>query len=973
MKRFFAASILRTATAVILLSILPAIFVVVGTGFSRYHDEILAVNARGERIVRAVALRQESMVEVIETLVQTLGQMPDVRDMNTVVASALFRSILATSQEYSNLFLLDAKGAVVASALPGNSALDFSSEAFFKTVMQRRAFGIGNVAVSPFVKQNVLYFGSPVLSEDGAELGAVCVALNLGRYGKALAGLVSAEEEAFYIVDGNGSLAVALPGSATEALGEYLDDEVWQPVRDSGETAGILPLGGGREGNNVFYRKMSLPGADAPYSCLIYVLPDSSLHGHARDALLPSAALFVVVTLLSLAAAIGLCQYAVRRPWQALFASARSVSEGDFDARFPENGVTGEIGTLGREFNTMAETMSKRDKELSAARDQVELSRTAKSEFLANMSHEIRTSMNAILGMAYLVLKTELSPQQRGYISKLLSAANALLRVINDILDFSKMEAGKMTMENISFSLRRIAGTVRSELAPRLTEKQLGFDLRIGHDVPDHLIGDPLRLSQALTVLVDDAVSRSERGAITLGCTVVEQDADRVMLQFLVRDAGVGLTPVQLMKMQELFERHEDDVPSTLDKQRLRLAIANRLFRMMGGNIAVSGVFGEGGAFSACARFGYAACEFRQSEKFFANKRALVVDRSEISRQDLVDVLLLFGFAVDCVPDSDAAAAAQEEARKEGAPFAVVFVDWRPPFPDMATAITRLRERTPSSDSPPIVLTTAPGRADLPASLDEFEIDALLPNPINESLVFDTLMNILGMNKASSFPMESAEEGKDLAGLSGLTILLAEDNTVNQQIAGEILESEGIAVTFADNGEDAARLVLENRPGTFSMVLMDLQMPVLDGFEATRRIREDKRFSAIRLPVIAMTAHSDLSQISACFKAGMNDHTGKPIIVDKFLATIRRWLPVREDSAETLAGAVRQLREHCGKDSEESRAAVEALLEKLAPVLHGGRVALLREAIEAREVADMAELLDSLGDMAHGFLEKDVA
>lgn len=944
-----------------------------GTGLSRYRDEIFAVTARGERIVRAVALRQESMVEVIETLVQTLGQMPDVRNMNRAVASALFRSILATSQEYSNLFLLDAKGAVVASALPEEAVLDFSSEAFFNTVMQRRAFGVGNVTVSPFTQKTVLYFGSPVQLGDGGELGAVCVALDLSRYGAALARLVRAGEAAFYIVDGNGSLAVALFGSAVETPGEPLDGDVWQPVRDSVETAGGLSLGGGREGSNVFYRKISLPGADAPYSCLLYVFQDSSVHGHAKDALLPSAAFFAVAMLLSLAAAIGLCLYAVRRPWQALFASARSVSVGDFDARFPEEGVTGEIGTLGRELNTMAEALCKREKELAAARDQVKLSRTAKSEFLANMSHEIRTSMNAILGMAYLVLKTELSPQQRGYISKLLSAANALLRVINDILDFSKMEAGKMTMESINFSLRRIAGTVRSELAPRLTEKQLGFDLRIGHNVPDHLIGDPLRLSQALTVLVDDAISRSERGVITLSCTVVEQDADRAMLQFLVRDAGVGLTPVQLMKMQELFERHEDDVPSTLDKQRLRLAIANRLFRMMDGRIAVSSVFGEGGAFTACAWFGYAACEFRQPGKFFANKRALVVDRSEISRQDLVDVLLLFGFAVDCVQDGDAAGAALEEAQKEGAPFAVVFIDWRPPFPDMAAAITRLRERTPSSDSPPIVLTTAPGRTDLPASLDDFEIDALLPNPINESLVFDTLMNILGMNKASSLPMESAEEGKDLAGLAGLTILLAEDNTVNQQIAGEILESEGIAVTFADNGEDAARLVLENRPGTFSLVLMDLQMPVLDGFEATRRIREDKRFSAIRLPIIAMTAHSDLSQVLACFKAGMNDHTGKPIVVDTFLATIRRWLPLREDSAETLAGAVRQLREHCGKDSEESGAAVEALLEKLVPVLHGGRVALLREAIVEREAAAMVELLDSLGDMANVFLEKDIA
>ena len=965
-RRFLTANITRTAIGVVLLSILPAIVIVVGTGVARYMDEVAAADARGERFVRAIASRQEQMTEVMETFVLTLGHLRDVRGGDMKAASALFRNLLKTSTEYINILLLDADGEILTSALPMPAERNPDEYAFFKDLARFRAFGVGRVVLSPFKKVPALYFAAPVHLDGPFGRASLCVALNLAHYEKVLDGMALPETAAVLLVDGRGMLAAGYPKQLVVAEGEKMNAALWDALQKESGKAGSFRIrrDDAAPAYNVAYRSLTMKGSETPYFHILYVEPEQSAYAHAKQLLAKDIGMLAGVVLLALAAALGLCYYTVRRPWRALLDAAARVGRGEADVRVPENGVGGEIGLLIKEFNAMAGVLDKRDAELFAARDHAEFSRTAKGEFLANMSHEIRTSMNAILGMAYLVLKTDLTAQQRGYISKLLAAANALLRVINDILDFSKMEAGKMAMENISFSLRRILGTVRSEAAARLGEKKLGFDLQISPGVPDHLIGDPLRLSQSLMILVDDALNRSERGIIALSCSVIEQEADRIILQFAVRDAGVGLTPTQLSEMRQLFENEEEEGPTTLDKARLRLAIANRLFRMMGGLVMVSSVFGEGVLFTARAGFGYAAGELRQPDRLFEGKKALIVDGSEVSRQDLVEVLTVFGFQVECAADADQALELLTAAQRGGAPFVIVFMDWRPSLVDMASQVFLL-QNAPLSSPPPLVLTTAAGRADLPPSLNELEIDALLPKPINESLVFDTIMNLLGPQKgAPSFQEEEPEEAR--ARLEGLRVLLAEDNAVNQQIAGEILESENVLLTIADNGEEAVRRLTESPPGAFDLVLMDLQMPVMDGFAATRAIRKIPAFHLLRLPIIAMTAHSDVAEITACLEAGMNDHTGKPIVVDKFLDTIRRWLPVSPEAADILGKAAAALRE-AGTGAVPSANAVEGVLDQLVPVLHEGRMEYVRTVLWENDATAFSSMVDALSGMADDF------
>ena len=538
-------------------------------------------------------------------------------------------------------------------------------------------------------------------------------------------------------------------------------------------------------------------------------------------------------------------------------------------------------------------TLTKRlQKDLEAAREAAEAATKAKSDFLANMSHEIRTPMNAIIGMTHLVQKTTLDDKQADYVSKISRSANALLGIINDILDFSKIEAGKLTIENIDFELQEVLNGVTDLILQKAQQKNLEFLIRIDPSVPAYLVGDPLRLGQVITNLCSNAVKFTETGEIVVDVSFKNKTEQTIGLLVEVKDSGIGLSPDQQKKLFQAFSQADTSTTRKYGGTGLGLTISQNLVRLMNGTIGVESEAGKGSNFYFNIECGISNKEHQNDFKTPVDVRGLkvmVCDDNETAREILAEALRAFTFEV--VLTAGTQEAIEQLRQSEGKDVELLLLDYKMPDINGLEAITLIQNDPLILHKPKIIMVSAYGKQMMENHENLPLIEGFIEKPLNYSALFNSIMNVFGNHSHHRLKNEASDDELiyKLNERSGNVILLVEDNEINQQVAKEIIEETGLIVEIAGNGQIAVEMVLNSgNPSKYQLVLMDLQMPVMDGITATQEIR--KVHDYITLPILAMTADAMSGVREKVLEAGMMDMLTKPIDPMEVYKKILKWM-----------------------------------------------------------------------------------
>ncbi len=941
MQNFFSGSFVRTVVFVVLASALPSLAIVAADDFGRRDASLGDVERRAGALLKAVAREHENTVGQIKKLLSTLAAFNHNHNHDPT-RNNLPNLAPGAHPAFADIFLIDE-----------NDPARVAGRELFPPTAPNDDFVIGRIAERK-TGEPAMYFARRSTDASGRSVLLAC-GLRPSYYRQMLEDLPLPPGGTLYLLDPLDVPLAVLP------TGDTLPPTVGRIIGAARSRAGLFrPEETGSDFLTAFRR---LCPENAPGPCLTAVLtiPRQAYTAEA-DALLRRDVLFLGAALAAmLVLAVVLVQILLRPALDRLRADAERLARGVSTPDEPYRSPVRELGELSAAMQETAEMVRKREKALTRARAAAESATKAKSEFLANMSHEIRTPMNAIIGMAYLALKSSPAPVLRNYLSKIHEAGTELLRVINDILELSKIDAGKLHVENVQFSPADIFSDRRRHYAPLARQKGLALAFQVDPSVPRVVMGDPVRMSRVIGHFLDNALRYTEQGLVEALCTAEPGGESGLTLRVTVKDTGPGLTAEQRQALDRLL----GDAPPPLPKKNmgaaggLGLLLCRRLLDIMGGRLEADCEPGRGCAFSALIPVGTREHERTGAVRVLGGLRVLAVDDDPVSLELLRDMLAGFGMKPEAEGVSAKVMDRLEQAEAAGDPFCLVLLDWRMPDPDGMDLTKLIKSRSGSAQTPKVIMLSAYNWGGIALQAESAGVDAFLHKPINESVLLDGIMTLLFNNGPAHAAM--ASDNPDRREFEGLRVLLVEDNAVNREVAEEILAAAGAAVTSAENGRRAVELfagVPDVSP--WDVVLMDLRMPDMDGFEAARALRALPASWAGSLPIIAMSAQSAPEERAACRAAGMSDMVGKPISLDDFLDTLRRWPPVKplQDDADTAI--LQELHRACtvnGKEAFFVFAGAEGLLEDR---LGRGRLEELRALLENKEYDMAARYLLSL-------------